>query len=81
MSNDKIEYRKRTIGFDSDSGGSFPTLKEWAYILISLLIIVVLVMTMKGLIDGTNLGCVTAIKRIEYLFPWYRFGCWLGSPL
>jgi hypothetical protein len=36
-----------------------------------------------GIVDGGPLyrtSCGEPMKRIEYVFPMYRVGCWLGAP-
>ena len=46
---------------------------------ISLIMFLVGVQNSQSDYFYTNLKCDSAASRIEYLFPAYRFGCYMGS--
>jgi hypothetical protein len=58
------------------------TIQNWQILLFSYLFIS-LVPFLHGLMNAGPKGyspCDSEMSRIEYVFPSYRLGCFLGSP-
>ena len=55
--------------------------KEFLYFIVFFILLISIissfVVTFVGITDADK--CNTPLSRIEYVFPFYRLGCWLGE--
>jgi hypothetical protein len=60
---------------------------EWDMVLLKAFIVLMVPLMITGIGLMTQMSsyseksCDTPWRRIEYISPWYRLGCWLGAKV